>query len=644
MKNQKAQQLLSQAFQLLSAGQLKEAQRACRKAVQARPDLPEAHLLLSEIHHQGGDAARARESADRALRLKPGWSEAYVALGNAEALAGNLERAEERFRAAIDSGSPGPGAYANLGHVLRRQGRLQEAREAYERALSLDQNALELQLNVATVLAELDDRTGALERLAATAERFPGSAQAHFALGNVLADLGRNAEAVASYGRALELEPWFREALFNQARALFALGRHDEAIAALHEVLKHDPRAGEPREQLLRVLQADRRFAEMERVAREGMAIDLTAMVYPHQLGIALWWQRRHDEALAAFEAAEQVAQDRTSAAYLGLKLDQATSLLAVGRRREGWAAYRYRATRIAWRAKFPLLVDDPSVAVGLDRPARILIVGEQGLGDDLFFLRFAAPLLGRGHRLVGCFDNRLVPLLAEIPGMFAGLSSTDDPARVEVDITMLSGDLPLATGQELAPPLALHADPARRAKFEALLRAAGPPPYVGVTWRAGVLPEERKKAGIFYLTKEIPPEDLGAALRPLRATICVLQRRPATEDQRRFMTALGRPAIDLSAVNDDLRDALAALSILDDYVGVSNTNTHLRAGCAGKPARVLVSPNPEWRWALHGERSPWFPEFRVYRRDYRDGWAAALEALRSDLASAIAAKQHHVG
>jgi tetratricopeptide (TPR) repeat protein len=632
------QELLAATFQLLSAGRLEEARRACRKALQLRPDLPDGHLLFSEIHHQTGDAAKARESASRALKLRPGWSEAYVALGNAEALAGNLQAAEAHFRSAIAAGSPGAGVYANLGHVLMRQERLQEAREAYERGLSLDPNALELQLNVASALVELGDRTGALERLAAAAERFPDSARAHFALGNALADLGRNAEALPCYGRALELEPSFWAALFNQARALFAAGRNDEAIAALHELLGHDPRAGEPREQLLRVLQADRRFAEMERVAREGMAIDSTAMAYPHQLGVALWWQKRHDEALSAFEIAERVAQDRTSAPYLALKLDQALSLLAVGRRREGWAAYRHRATRIAWRARFPLLVDDPSVAAGLDRPARILIVGEQGLGDDLFFLRFAASLAERGHRLVGCFDSRLMPLLAEIPGMFAGLSSTDDPAQVEVDVTMLSGDLPLATGRELAPPLALRADPARSAKFEALLSAAGRPPYIGVTWRAGALPDERKKAGVFYLTKEIPPEDLGAALRPLGATICVLQRRPAAEDRERFVAALGRPAVDLSAVNDDLRDALAALSVLDDYVGVSNTNTHLRAGCAGKPARVLVSPNPEWRWGLAGERSQWFPEFVVYRQEPGGGWAAALRALQSDLSAALAA------
>lgn len=632
-------QLLELTFQLLSAGQLKEAQRACRKAIQARPDLPEAHLLLSEIHHQGGDAAKARESATRALRLRPGWSEAHVALGNAEALAGNAAAAEAQFRSAIAAGSPGAGSHANLGHVLTRQGRLQEAREAYELALARAPDALELELNVAMILGELGEKAQALERLLGVAERFPDSPQAHFALGNALSDLGRNEEAISHYGRALELDA----ALFNQARALFAIGRSEEAIAALRELLKRAPGAAEPREQLLRVLHAGRRFGEMEAAAREGMAIHPTAVAYAHQLGVALWWQDRHEEAIAAFHKVDGLATDRTSAAYREAKLDQATSLLTLGRWREGWEAYQWRPTRTAWRTRFPEVSEDPRAIAALGHPARILILGEQGLGDDLFFLRFAVRLRERGHELRGSFDQRLVPILAGIPGLFDQLASSYGTAA-EADLTILSGDLPLAAVQDLAAPLPLPVDPARRADFEARLRGFGPPPYIGVTWRAGALPEERKQQGIFYLVKEVPPGELGASLQPLKATVCVLQRKPAAEDHQRFVAALGRPALDLSSVNDDLRDALAALSVLDDYVGVSNTNTHLRAGCAGKTARVLVHHNPEWRWELGGARSAWFPQFSVYRQSARDGWSPTLKDLTFDLTKAIAAQQHPVG
>jgi hypothetical protein len=448
------------------------------------------------------------------------------------------------------------------------------------------------------ILGELGEKTQAVDRLLALVERYPDSAQARFALAN----------------------------------ALVASGRTEEAIAALRDLLKRDPGATEPRELLLRLLHASQRFSEMEAVAREGTAVNPSHPAFAHQLGVACWWQERHEEALAAFDAVERVAQDRTSDAYREAKVDQATSLLALGRWHEGWEAYQWRPTRMAWRTRFPQVSEDPSAITKLREPASIVILGEQGLGDDIFFLRFAGRLRERGHRLRGAFDPRLVPILAAIPGLFEGELGTSFGTAPQGDLTILSGDLPLAGAQDFAAPVPLPVEPDRRARFEKILRDCGPPPYIGVTWRAGALPEERKQQGVFYLVKEVPPEELGAALRTVNATFCVVQRRPTADDQQRFAAALGRPALDLSAMNDDLRDALALLSVLDDYVGVSNTNTHLRAGCPGKVARVLVASNPEWRWGVHGARSPWFPNFSVYRQDRRAGWPPALETLRREL------------
>ena len=93
----------------------------------------------------------------------------------------------------------------------------------------------------------------------------------------------------------------------------------------------------------------------------------------------------------------------------------------------------------------------------------------------------------------------------------------------------------------------------------------------------------------------------------------------------------LGRPAHDLSTLNEDLEQILALLSLIDEYVGVSNTNMHLRAG-AGKTARVLVPAPPEWRWMAEGNESPWFPGFGVYRQRYDGSWDEAFDMLATDL------------
>jgi len=109
------------------------------------------------------------------------------------------------------------------------------------------------------------------------------------------------------------------------------------------------------------------------------------------------------------------------------------------------------------------------------------------------------------------------------------------------------------------------------------------------------------------------------------------VQRLPSPEEQSQLSVVAGREIVDFSFVNDDLEQALALMSLLDDYVGVSNTNMHLRAA-AGKPARVLVTHPGEYRWQVDGDRSPWFPEFDLYRQNPDGSWQSAFAKLASDI------------
>ena len=115
--------------------------------------------------------------------------------------------------------------------------------------------------------------------------------------------------------------------------------------------------------------------------------------------------------------------------------------------------------------------------------------------------------------------------------------------------------------------------------------------------------------------------------------TLIALQRNPQSGEIERLAASAHRPVHDLSPLNEDLEAMLALLALIDDYVGVSNTNMHLRAGL-GRSARVLVPFPSEWRWTFNKERSPWFPEFPLYREDRKSGWAAALRRLSADLES----------
>lgn len=257
----------------------------------------------------------------------------------------------------------------------------------------------------------------------------------------------------------------------------------------------------------------------------------------------------------------------------------------------------------------------------------RLLMRFDQGLGDELFFLRFLPRLREKGAALVYHTHRKLYPLLRGNP-LFAGVEIADEMENAVYDL--LVGDLPLVTqmraDEDIPPAFRLEVDASRLAVLRDQLLAFGPAPYIGLTWQGGT-PGVSK-----LLFKEIQPHELGCKLSNLPGTFVMLQRNPVEADVQAMEKGLGRAMLDMSGLNDDLQGMLALLSLLDEYVGVSNTNMHLLAGI-GKTARVLVPYPPDWRWLAGGDESPWFPGFKVYRQSRDKGWGEALTMLTRDLA-----------
>lgn len=331
--------------------------------------------------------------------------------------------------------------------------------------------------------------------------------------------------------------------------------------------------------------------------------------------------------ALADFGTAEREYALACAAApddpLLAQKLAQVQLLR--GRLDAGWRSYARRVHRREYESQFArqgARYEAPALGQLVGR--RVMVLGEQGLGDNLFFLRYAPALHAAGAQVEYRGDERLHSLL-ERTALFTRLHSDRDPVALGDAVPVLLGDLPLvdpALAQRYPASLAIAPRADAIERMRARLAAAGPAPWIGVTWRAGVAPETGG------LAKQLPPEALIAALRAQPGTVVSLQRAPHAGEIARASTALGRTVHDFEDVNANLEEALALVALLDRHVAVSNTNIHL-AAAAGARADVLVQFPPEWRWGLEGS-SPWFPAFRTFRRAPSGDWSAALEALAS--------------
>ena len=438
------------------------------------------------------------------------------------------------------------------------------------------------------------------------------------------------------------------------------LGRADEAIAALQRALKLRPAFADGHYNLAKVLDRGERFAEARDAYRRALAIDPTHPSAAHNLAAVLRRLGENEEGLALARAAHEQAPanlerrlglaaalrdargDAEASAFVARCLEAAPdeprlhawladSRLRNGEWERGWREYLWRPNAMR-RRSLPLAPLRPDASAG-----PIALVPDEGLGDTLFFLRFAEALIEQAGNVMLRTPPKLVGVLAGRRSLarLAIAPETGEP-EVVVRATVLLGDLPHVVGAKaIVPPLQIAARPELVQRWRAALAALGPAPYVGLTWRGGT---DRRGASEFgdareaALFKEADLRSLAAAVKGLPATLVAIQRLPAAHEIPQLAGLAGQPVHDLCAANDDLEDMTALLAVLEDYVGVSNTNMHLRAGL-GLAARVLVPHPPEFRWMAAGASSPWFPGFGVYRQQSNGGWLDAVERLRADLA-----------
>jgi hypothetical protein len=432
-------------------------------------------------------------------------------------------------------------------------------------------------------------------------------------LGVAYGEMGELERAESSFRKALKRKPVFLDALINLAKTLEKQERLADAIPLYERALALDEVYPKVAVNLARLYRqrgdAARARQLLERLAKHVNEQDLAMALAEcdYELGAAAAGIQRL--ARAVDEHPDRLlAQNALGHALLGN-----------GQWRDGWRHYVVR------RALF-----DPAASAPGEVPAkldgeRILLRGDQGLGDVLFFLRFAPKLRERGAKISLLCERKLHGVLAT-----GALDAVMAEETGNFDRRLWLSELPVQLHCDDTPPAWPLAIPEEaRAAARARLAALGKGPYLAVTWRAGTDTARDREFGLerTSLTKAVPPAELGAALRGWPGTIIALQRGARADHAAQF----GLPFHDLSFLGDDLPALLAVLAVLDEYVTVSNTNVHLLAGL-GRTARVLIPYPAEWRWMRREGRSPWFPAFPVYRQPQSRDWSAALKQLRGDL------------
>lgn len=527
---------------------------------------------------------------------------------------GNFGEALKCYKNAVNKDAKNNHAWMEYGRVLLDCGSPEEAEYAFKQVKadrSLRDDAF---LGLAAALSKQNKTQDAIKTLRKALTNNPQLIEAWFNLAQEMAAIENWEETVRIASRAHYLAPNDLDVFMLLANGLINVNRPQEA-KDLFEKLRW-PKILPP--------EFYGTLAEIFKLCgEETRAVDCLIEAcanYPESLplkyNLCLCY-----EAIGDYEKATQLAELIVSQSDSPRYASQLAQLLLVtGKLDQAWGYYEKRQTNIDFERGL--------VAQGLTKPAvgpvdieylktkPVVLVEEQGIGDTLFFLRYVKILRANSIDIYLDIGPKLCALTKHAPDL-RDLPIWENPRCYPPDvIPLLVGTMPSLFGAMTPEPLRFELNTDHSSEILTATKLDYGAPKIGVTWQAGIVNKGRYKAR-GNLQKRIEPSQFVELLSKVPGTIVLLQREPVDEDLKVFFTNFKGRVVDCCNFNSNLELMLGLLSHLDNYIGVSNTNMHLRAGL-GLSADVLVCNPPEWRWMNAGEMSPWFPKFKLHRPPLR--------------------------
>lgn len=247
---------LDRSLALQARFDLDGALAAARQAVLLDPDSARPHVQVARLLFGFDRIEEAWESAWRARTLDPGEPLVLTTLGFIRLARGETAEAIVAFDGALDSGDTSGEPYLGLGLAAFRQGRVEEGLRAFQAAALLGPRVSLFLSYLGKALYQVGRREEGLAALRRARELDPRDPTPDLYAGIFLRDLNRPAQAIEAFQRSVALNDHravYRSRLLldrdlasrnvNLALAYLALGQQDRALAAGIRALHEDPQS-----------------------------------------------------------------------------------------------------------------------------------------------------------------------------------------------------------------------------------------------------------------------------------------------------------------------------------------------------------------------------------------------------------------
>jgi tetratricopeptide (TPR) repeat protein len=470
-----------------------------------------------------------------------------------------------------------------------------------------------------------------------TAPQSASMARTLFSQGLAFHQGGKLTEARASYRRILKLIPNQPDALHMLGVAEFQEKNFGEAVQLISQATKFKNDSHLMHFNLGNALRAAGKLEDASNAFRAALVLSPNNLEALKNLGNTY---KERNMMAAAISCYDQILDLDPSHAFT--LYNKGIALLTLGELNDGWDLYEQRLRcetsddkhqNQSFRRFAPDWDGGP-----LDKP--LLVLPEQGLGDQIFYGAMLADLQATGVESFVCLDERLQSLFGRsfpeldfvLPEELTSIDSSKQLFGAQIQLASLGRIFRRSTADFSripSPYLAANKDlisilrkqQHQDAKF-----------ICGLSWTSA-----NAETGS---TKSIKIEDLHPLLKVDGIKFINLQYGDTSEERRRVREQIGVDIVQVDGIDNknDINELAALISACDIVITVSNSTAHL-AAALGKPTLVLLPHHtPLWYWHLGSKTSPWYPTVTLLRQDIAGDWAKPINEAIDLLTNCIAA------
>jgi tetratricopeptide (TPR) repeat protein len=436
---------------------------------------------------------------------------------------------------------------------------------------------------------------------------------------------GRLADAERLYREALRSDPTNTDALNLIAGIALTRGDAETAVRFAKRATARGTANPVPWNTLGLAQSASSNIEEARVAYRRALQLDASFAPAHNNLGGLLLQNGEPEMAIRHFETARSFVASFPDASF-----NEAFARLLLGDFAKGWPLYESRRAMLKPEVR--------AIASSMQCPEwhgeeldghTILLLKEQGFGDQIQFLRFAALLQDRGALVDVLVDTSLAKLASSARGVRRALTDPNQIPCGRYQYWSFLGSVPgiMQLDADTIPRSTpyLASDPRSTQRWQAQIdEFAGDRFRLGLVWSGSTNFR-------FNANRSFPIGSLDAILALDNLAMVSFQKGPQTRDLAGGRGAGASRILDLGSGFEDFSDTAAALSCVDLLLTVDTSVAHL-AGALGTNTWTLLSLAPDWRWLRDGESALWYPSVRLFRQTKLHQWDDPLRLVHDEL------------